>query len=69
MKHATLRLPDELHSALVQAAKLDKRSLHAEILWLLERGVDDLDDARALEEARAEPGLRPYEEVRRELGL
>jgi hypothetical protein len=69
MKHATLRLPDELHSALVQAAKQDKRSLHAEILWLLERGVDDLDDARALEEARAEPGLRSYEEVRRELGL
>jgi hypothetical protein len=69
MKHATLRLPDELHSALVQAAKQDKRSLHAEILWLLERGVADLDDARALEEARAEPGLRPYEEVRQELGL
>jgi hypothetical protein len=69
MKHATLRLPDELHSALVHAAKQDKRSLHAEILWLLERGIEDLDDASALEEARAEPGLRPYEEVRRELGL
>ena len=69
MKHATLRLPDALHSALVQAAKQDKRSLHAEILWLLERGIEDLDDAQALAEARAEPGTRPYEEVRRELGL
>jgi excisionase family DNA binding protein len=30
---------------------------------------EDLDDAQALEAARAEPGTRPYEEVRRELGL
>jgi excisionase family DNA binding protein len=30
---------------------------------------EDRDDAAALNEALAEPGRRPYEEVRRELGL
>ena len=29
---------------------------------------EDLDDIAAAEEALAEPGRRPYEEVRRELG-
>ena len=32
-------------------------------------GDEDRDDAQALEAARAEPGTRPYEDVRRELGL
>ena len=32
-------------------------------------GDEDRDDAKALEEARAESGTLPYEEVRRELGL
>jgi predicted DNA-binding protein len=69
MKQVALRLPDDLHIELVALAKRDKRSLHSEILWLLERGIEELADARALEEARAEPGLRSYDEVRQELGL
>jgi excisionase family DNA binding protein len=32
-------------------------------------GDEDAADAKALEEARAEPGTRPFEEVRRDLGL
>jgi excisionase family DNA binding protein len=32
-------------------------------------GDEDVSDAKALEDARAEPGTRPYAEVRRELGL
>jgi excisionase family DNA binding protein len=31
--------------------------------------AEDLEDAKALDEALAEGGSRPYEDVRRELGL
>ena len=34
-----------------------------------EPSEEDLADAKALDEALAEGGRRPYEEVRRELGL
>jgi predicted HicB family RNase H-like nuclease len=34
-KKITIRVPDEVHAALVQAAKDDDRSLNAEILALL----------------------------------
>jgi predicted HicB family RNase H-like nuclease len=37
VKQITLRLPDELHATLKAAAKASRRSLHAEILWRLER--------------------------------
>jgi excisionase family DNA binding protein len=40
-----------------------------ERLLLGEPTEEDLADAKALEEALAEGGSRPYEEVRRELGL
>jgi hypothetical protein len=36
---------------------------------ILDTMEENRDDAKALEEARAEPGVRPYEDVRRELGL
>jgi predicted DNA-binding protein len=35
-KQITLRLPDELHERLKEAAEHNRRSLHAEILWRLE---------------------------------
>ncbi len=44
--------------------RIDKEALER-----LLAGDEDADDAKALEDARAEPGTRPYEEVRRELGL
>lgn len=34
-KKLTIRIPEELHQALVEAAKQDSRSLNAEILVLL----------------------------------
>ena len=35
----TLRLPDSLHTAVVQAAEKDRRSIHAEILTLIEEAL------------------------------
>ena len=37
VKQISLRLPDELHEQLKTAAKRNRRSLHAEILWRLEQ--------------------------------
>jgi hypothetical protein len=37
----TLRLPAELHARLKKAAERDRRSIHAEILWLLEGALKD----------------------------
>ena len=54
MKQMNLRLPDSLHAALVQRAKQDKRSLHAEILWLLEQALDHQE----IEEETGESGVR-----------
>jgi hypothetical protein len=37
VKQISLRLPDGLHEQLKLAAESDRRSLHAEIIWLLEQ--------------------------------
>jgi predicted DNA-binding protein len=56
--------------ALSEQTKRPMTELLAEAIELLaQHEAEDRDDARALAEARAEPGLRPYEEVRQELGL
>jgi hypothetical protein len=39
----TLRLPNELLARLRQAAAHDRRSVHAELLWLLEHALDSRD--------------------------
>jgi len=40
VKNVNVRIPDELHARIQQAAEHDRRSLNAEILWLTERGLD-----------------------------
>jgi len=40
----TVRLPNELLARLRQAAARDRRSVHAEMLWLLEHALDGLGD-------------------------
>lgn len=40
MKHVNLRLPDELHAELAEAARADERSLNSEIIWLLRRMLE-----------------------------
>jgi predicted DNA-binding protein len=42
-KQISLRLPDELHERLKAAAERARRSLHAEILWRLEKEEADAD--------------------------
>ena len=39
MKNVNVRIPDELHVRIQQAAETDRRSLNAEILWLIEQGL------------------------------
>jgi hypothetical protein len=36
IKQVSLRIPDELHTVLVQIAEQERRSLHAQILVMLE---------------------------------
>lgn len=44
MKQVNLRLPDDLHARVKQAAQQDRRSLNGEILWLLDRALDARTD-------------------------
>jgi predicted transcriptional regulator len=36
----TIRLPADLHERLRRAAERDRRTVHAEMLYLIERGLD-----------------------------
>lgn len=40
LANRTVRIPDELHARVAQAAETDRRSLNSEILWLVEQGLD-----------------------------
>ena len=40
MKNINVRVPDDLHARIKQASEDDRRSLNAEILWLIEHGLD-----------------------------
>ncbi len=59
MVHFSLRLPDELHSRIKAAAEQKRRSMHAEILRLLERGLStECGPAVVLTQHLARPGRR-----------
>jgi predicted HicB family RNase H-like nuclease len=40
MKHMNLRLPDDLHALLAEAARADERSLNSEVIWLLRKALE-----------------------------
>ena len=52
----TVRLPEDLHAALVQRAQLDARSLNGEIVFLLRESLFPVVDADAYRHTRV--GLR-----------
>ena len=57
----TLRLPEDLHAALVERAGLDARSLNGEIIFLLRQGLFPVVDADAFEHTRnAVSGMPRY---------
>jgi predicted HicB family RNase H-like nuclease len=39
MAELTVRIPDDLHAQVREAAQEDRRSVNAEILWLIEQGL------------------------------
>ena len=41
MKQITLRLPDDLHALLKTVSEQNRRSLHAQVLFLIEQGLQD----------------------------
>jgi predicted HicB family RNase H-like nuclease len=45
MKNVNVRIPDELHARIKNAADTDRRSLNAEILWLIEQGLERQPDS------------------------
>jgi predicted HicB family RNase H-like nuclease len=48
MKNLNVRFEDEdLHQRVKDAATEDRRSLNSEILWIIERGLDARDAAKA----------------------
>jgi hypothetical protein len=43
MKSISVRIPDDLHARVKTASESDRRSLNAEILWLIERGLEQTE--------------------------
>lgn len=43
IKRFTLRLPEELLARVRASAERDRRSIHGQLLWLIERGLDEAD--------------------------
>lgn len=41
MKRITIRIEDDLHERLRTAAEHDHRSVHGQLLWILERALTD----------------------------
>lgn len=52
-KYVSLRLPEDMHAALTALAQRDRRSLHAEIVYILERFLDAEGKAAARSERAA----------------
>jgi hypothetical protein len=57
MKSINLRLDDDLHADLKEAARQSNRSLQQQIIWLLETGVGG-DPAIVMLERRAQTVLK-----------
>lgn len=70
-KSFTLRLPPELYEPIATMAERERRSLHGQVLWMLDRALEDIEDeadvaAYDAAKARDEDAL-PLEEARTEI--
>jgi len=67
-KSFTLRLPPELYQPIAVMAERERRSIHGQVLYLLGRAVEDFEDIRAADDAKAEdPFGLPLEQARAEI--
>jgi hypothetical protein len=62
-KKYTLRIPEELHAALEQIAERDRRSLHAQIITMLEESAAHYQRQRQRQEESSRQPALPYEEA------
>ena len=67
-KSFTLRLPPELYEPIAAMAVRERRSLHGQVLYLLDQIVEDAEDIRAADAALADdPFGLPLDEARAEV--
>ncbi len=52
MKRFTLRLPNDLHDKIRELARLEKRSIHAQILYILEHYLKETHKCLAQQYAK-----------------
>jgi hypothetical protein len=60
-KSFTLRLPAELYEPIASMAQHERRSLHNQVLYLLDRAIESLEDAADIKDA--EMRLRSEETI------
>lgn len=44
IRRMTIRIPSDLFEQLSAAAQKEQRSVHGQILWMLQRGLDEAQD-------------------------
>jgi hypothetical protein len=52
-KAFTLRLPPELYEPIAAMAARERRSLHGQVLYLLDRAIEALEDAADIQDGQA----------------
>ena len=50
-KPFTLRLPPELYEPVAQMAQRERRSLHNQVLYLLDRAIESIEDTEDIRDA------------------
>ncbi|HEY0734430.1 MAG TPA: hypothetical protein VGD69_05960 [Herpetosiphonaceae bacterium] len=69
-KPFTLRLPPELYEPIASMAERERRSLHGQVLYLLDRALEAIEDAQDIRDAQArltEDEIIPLDQAIREI--
>lgn len=70
VKPFTLRLPPELYEPIASLAERERRSLHGQVLYLLDRALEAIEDAEDIRDAQArlaEDEIIPLEQALQEM--